>query len=240
MIARGLRPLSVLSVLFIAVGFGLVFFYAPADVDQGFRFKIFFLHVPLGIVGLFGFVLGGFHGLRYLRTGNPTSDLRAYAAIHQSQIFAIAVLITGGIWGKTAWGTWWRWDEPFLVSFLIIFLYYAVYQLLRFSIDDPRRQARIASAFAVAGGVFVPVCFAAVRMAEEYLHPQTLDNAANGGLPGPILATLAVCFVAIAVLYATLVRYEVSSKSTTFRLRRLERELSGDELLPRRSAVLQP
>lgn len=240
MIARGLRPLSILSVALIATGFGLVFFYAPEDVDQGFRFKIFFLHVPLGIVALAGFVLGGWHGFRYLRTSNPTSDLRAYAAIHQSQIFSVAVLLTGSIWGKTAWGTWWRWDEPFLVSFLIIFLYYAVYQVLRFSIDDPRRQARAASVFAMAGGVFVPVCFGAVRMATEYLHPHTLDNADDGGLPGPVLLTFGICFLAIAVLYATLIRYELSSKATTFRLRRLERELSGDELLPHRSAVLQP
>ena len=165
MTVRGLRPLSLLTVALIAIGFGLVFFYAPLDTDQGFRQKIFYLHVPLGIVALCGFIVGGWHGLMYLRKRDSASDLRSYVFIHQSQIFSLMVLITGAIWGKTAWGTWWRWDEPFLVSFLIVFLFYATYQVLRFSIDDPRRQATAASIFAVAGGVFVPVNFAAVRMA---------------------------------------------------------------------------
>lgn len=239
MTVRGLRPLSILSIVLIAIGFGLVFFYAPLDTDQGFRQKIFYLHVPLGIIGLVGFVIGGFHGLRYLRTGKGESDLRSYVYIHQSQIIAVAVLITGGIWGRTAWGTWWRWDEPFLVSFLIVFLFYATYQVLRFSIDDPQRQARAAATFSVVGAAFVPVNFTAVRMANEYLHPRTLDNAANGGLPGPVLLTFGVCFLAIAVLYATLIRYELLQKSTTFRLRALERRAGGDDLLPRRSAVLE-
>jgi heme exporter protein C len=239
MTVRGLRPLSILSTVLIAVGFTLAFFYAPIDTDQGFRQKIFYLHVPLGIVGLFGFMLGGWHGLRYLRGGDPASDLRSYVAIHQSQIFAVAVLITGAIWGRTAWGAWWRWDEPFLVSFLIVFLLYATYQPLRLSIDDPRRQARAASVFAVVAGAFVPVNFAAVRMANQYLHPRVLNNAADGAMPTAVLVTFLVCFTAIAVLYATLVRYELLSKSTTFRLRALERRAGGDELLPRRSAVPQ-
>lgn len=239
MTVRGLRPLSILSIVLVAIGFGLAFFYAPLDTDQGFRQKIFYLHVPLGIVGLVGFMVGGWHGLRYLRTGDSASDLRSYVYIHQAQIVAIAVLITGAIWGRTAWGAWWRWDEPFLVSFLIVFLLYATYQPLRLSIDDPRRQARAASVFAVVAGAFVPVNFAAVRMANEYLHPRTLNNAANGGLPGPVLITFLICFVAIAVLYVTLVRYELLSKSTTFRLRALERRAGGDDLLPRRSAVPQ-
>ena len=149
------------------------------------------------------------------------------------------VLITGAIWGKTAWGAWWRWDEPFLVSFLIVFLFYAMYQPIRLAFDDPRRQATAASVFAVIGGVMVPVNFAVVRMADAYLHPRTLDNAASGELPGPVLATFLVCFAAIACLYATLVRYELLSKSTTFRLRALQRKLDGDDLLPRRTAVPQ-
>lgn len=239
MTVRGLRPLSILSIVLIAIGFGLVFFYAPLDTDQGFRQKIFYLHVPLGIIGLIGFVIGGWHGLRYLRTGDGSHDLKSYVYIHQSQIIAVIVLITGGIWGRTAWGAWWRWDEPFLVSFLFLFLIYSTYQVLRFSIDDPQRQARAASAFAVAAGAFVPVNFTVVRMANEYLHPRTLNNAANGGLPEPVLLTFLVCFVAIAVLYATLVRYELLQKSTTFRLRALERRAGGDDLLPRRSAVLE-
>ncbi len=239
MTVRGLRPLTILTVLLLGAGFTMAFFWAPLDTDQGFRQKIFYLHVPLGIVALIGFILGGIHGLRYLRSGKSEADLRSYVSIHLSQIFAVAVLITGAIWGKTAWGAWWRWDEPFLVSFLIVFLLYATYQPLRLSIDDPRRQARAASVFAVVAGAFVPINFAVVRLADQYLHPRTLSNAADGSMPGPVLLTFLTCLVAISVLYATLVRYELLSKSTTFRLRALERRAGGDDLIPRRSAVPQ-
>jgi heme exporter protein C len=239
MTVRALRPLTLLTVVLLAVGFGMAFFYAPLDVDQGFRQKIFYLHVPLGIVGLCGFVLGGIHGLINLRTGSSESDLRSYVTIHIAQIFSVMVLITGSIWGRTAWGHWWSWNEPFLVSFLIVLLYYCTYQPLRLSIDDPRRQARAASLHAVVGGVFVPVNFAVVRLAAQNLHPRTLSNTVNGGLPGPVLITFLVCFAAIIALYATLVRYELLSKTTTFRLRALERQAGGDDLLPRRSSVPQ-
>ena len=80
------------------------------------------------------------------------------------------MLVTGAIWAKASWGHWWVWDEPVLVSFLIVFLLYCVYYPLRFSIEDPERQARYASVFAIAAGAFVPLNFIAVRLARE-LHP---------------------------------------------------------------------
>ena len=114
------------------------------DADQGFMQKIFYLHVPLAIVALCGFVAGGVLAIQHLRTGDARWDLRSYVAIHMALIFGVGVLITGSIWARARWGHWWVWDEPTLVSFLIVFLLYATYQPLRFSIEDPERQARYA------------------------------------------------------------------------------------------------
>ena len=119
----------------------------------------------------------------------------------------------------------------------MIFLLYCCYQPLRLAIDDPERQARAASVFAVVAGVFVPVNFAVVRLSSQYLHPRTLTT--SGGMPGPVLFTWLVTFAAIASLFYTLSRYELLSKTTTFRLRRAERLMSGDDTIPRRSAVPQ-
>ena len=176
MFGRGLKTLSLLSVALIVGAFALVFFYAPNDADQGFLYKIFYLHVPLAIVALCGFVAGGVYGIPYLRTGDRLHDLRSYVAIHMSLIFGVGALVTGSIWARGAWGHWWVWDEPTLVSFLIVFLLYACYQPLRFSIDDPERQARYAAVFAIIAGAFVPLNFAAVRMAESLAHPRVLDQ----------------------------------------------------------------
>jgi heme exporter protein C len=225
---RGLVPLSILSVALVVGGFALVFFYAPNDADQGFVQKIFYLHVPLAVVALFGFVAGGVYGIRFLRSGDRLHDLRSYVAIHISLILAVGALVTGSIWAKASWGHWWVWDEPTLVSFLIVFLLYACYQPLRFSIEDPERQARYAAVFAIVGGAFVPLNFMAVRAAEAFTHPRVLSTT-GGAMPGSMRLTFLVCLAGIAVLFATLCKYELTSKQATFALRALKRRMAGDD-----------
>jgi heme exporter protein C len=230
MFGRGLKPLSMLSVVLVAGAFALVFFYAPNDADQGFVQKIFYLHVPLAIVALFGFVAGGVYGVKYLRSGDRADDLRSYVAIHQSLIFGVGVLVTGSIWARAAWGHWWVWDEPTLVSFLIVFLLFSCYQPLRFSIEDPERQARYAAVFAVVGGAFVPLNFLAVRLAESFTHPRVLGTT-GGSMPGSMRMTFLLSLAGMAVLFVTLWKYELASKSATMRLRALKRRLAGEDVL---------
>ena len=131
------RAFAVATAVAIAAALTLVFFYAPLDAEQGFLQKIFYVHVPLAIVSLCGFIAGGVLAIAHLRTGDSRWDVRSYVAIHMSLIFGLATLITGSIWAKGSWGHWWVWDEPTLVSFLIVFLLYATYQPLRFAIEDP-------------------------------------------------------------------------------------------------------
>jgi heme exporter protein C len=228
MFGRGLKTLSLLSVALLTGAFALVFFYAPNDADQGFIQKIFYVHVPLAIVALCGFVAGGVYGIKHLRTGDRAHDLRSYVAIHQSLILGVGALITGSIWAKAAWGHWWVWDEPTLVSFLIVFLLFACYQPLRFSIEDPERQARYAAVFAVVGGAFVPLNFLAVRLAESLAHPRVL-GATGGSMPGSMRLTFMLSLVAMGVLFVTLCKYELSAKHTRIRLKSLKRQLAGDD-----------
>src|SRR5271167_5155041 len=176
---RGLPALSVATVIVVTISLSLVFFYAPLEAEQGFLQKIFYVHVPLAIIALCGFVIGGLLAIQHLRTRDPRWDMRSYVAIHMSLIFALGALITGSIWAKGSWGHWWVWSEPTLVSFLIIFLLYATYQPLRFAIEDPERQARYASVFAITCGAFVPLNFLAVRLSTAYLHPRVLGNTSN-------------------------------------------------------------
>jgi len=205
----------------------LVFFYAPLEAEQGFLQKIFYLHVPLAIVSLCGFVLGGILAIAHLRTRDARWDYRSYVVIHMALIFGLATLITGSIWAKGSWGHWWVWDEPTLVSFLIVFLLYATYQPLRFAIEDPERQARYASVFAITAGAFVPLNFIAVRMSSAFLHPRVLGSTSN--LPGPMALTFLVSLAAIALLYATLCKYELTAKHTRAQVRALRRRLAGEE-----------
>jgi heme exporter protein C len=228
MYGKGLRALSIATAATMATALALVFFYAPLDADQGFIQKIFYLHVPLAITALVGFVIGGVYAVQHLRTGDASYDARSYVAIHLSIIFGVAVLITGSIWAKASWGKWWVWDEPTLVSFLIVFLLYATYYPFRYAIEDRERQARYASVFAVTAGAFVPLNFLAVRLAEPLIHPRVFASA-NGGLPGDMQLTFLVSLAAFALLWVTLVRFELTAKNTSAQVRRLRRALEAPD-----------
>lgn len=218
-----LRALSLATVAAFCVSLSLVFFYAPIEAEEGFLQKIFYLHVPLAIVSLSGFVIGGLMAIAHLRTRDQRWDLRSYVAIHMSLIFGAAVLITGSIWARASWGHWWVWNEPTLVSFLIVFLLYATYQPLRFAIEDPERQARYASVFAITAGAFVPLNFMAVRLSASYVHPRVLGSSSN--LPGPMMLTFVVSLGAMALLFGTLCSYELAAKRTRILLKARSRIL---------------
>ena len=224
MYGKGLTPLAILTAVAVAVSTAMVFFYAPLDADQGFIQKIFYVHVPMAIVGLLGFVAGGIFGLAHLRSGERSHDLRSYVAIHLSIVLAVGVLATGAIWAKASWGHWWVWSEPMLTSYLIIFLLYCCYQPLRFSIEDPERQARAASVFAVTAGAFVPINFMVVRAAEAVTHPRVLSTASSG-MPAEMAYTFLASIVAMALLFATLWKLELSGKQAAIELRRLRARL---------------
>ena len=235
---RRLRGLSLATVATITVALALVFFYAPLDADQGFLQKIFYIHVPLAIVSLCGFIFGGILAVAHLRTGERRWDMRSYVAIHMALIFGVGALITGSIWAKASWGHWWVWSEPTLVSFLIVVLLFATYQPLRFAIEDPERQGRYASVFAITAGAFVPLNFIAVRLAQQYVHPRVL-TLEGGNLPGSMALTFYISLLGIALLYATLWNYEMAAKNARGQVRALRRTLLGDDSIAplRRSAA---
>jgi heme exporter protein C len=224
--SKGFRPLAAVTVVAILASFALVFFYAPNDADQGFIQKIFYVHVPMAIVALGGFVAGGLMAIKHLRSGDSSWDMRSYVAIHLSIILGVGVLVTGAIWARASWGHWWVWDEPVLVSFLVVFLLYCVYYPLRFSIEDPERQARYSSVFAIAAGAFVPINFAAVRMAQSFTHPRVLSET-GGNLPGDMRLTFLVCIVAMVLLFVTLWKLELTAKHASMQLKRLRRRLEA-------------
>jgi heme exporter protein C len=227
---KGLRSLALATIATITAALALVFFYAPLDANQGFVQKIFYIHVPLAIVSLCGFIFGGLLAVGYLRTGDRKWDMRSYVAIHMSLIFGVGGLITGSIWAKASWGHWWVWNEPTLVSFLIVLLLFATYQPLRFSIEDPERQSRYASVFSIVAGAFVPLNFIAVRLAQQYVHPRVL-TLTGGNLPGAMRLTFLVALIGITLLFVTLWKYEMTTKNTRSQVRRLRRTLLGEDIV---------
>jgi heme exporter protein C len=217
-----LPALAVSSLVLVTTALALVFFVAPNDQTLGFAQRIFYFHVSIAFTAYLCFGLGAWKALVHLWKRDPSADLESYVAIHQGVIFGSLVLITGSIWARISWGHWWLWSENQLVLFLVLFLFYAAYFMLRFSLDAGPQRANLSAVYALFGVVLIPVSFLAIRLAQRFIHPVvfTRHGAAFGGW---IMATYLVSQAAIIVLAYTLYRLELSGKRLDVRLRELRR-----------------
>src|SRR3954453_4655711 len=149
----------------------LIFFWVADDADQGFSQRIFYLHVPVALTSYVFFGVGAFYAARYLLRRDEADDLRSYVGIHVGIIFGTLVLVTGPIWARVSWGTWWNWSDRQLNVFLILFLFYAAYFMLRFSLEPGPRRSAFSAAYALLGIGLVPLSIVAVRVAQTLIHP---------------------------------------------------------------------
>jgi len=220
-----LPALAAASLVLVTTALVLVFFVAPTDINQGFSQRIFYFHVSLAFTAYACFVCGAWQALRHLWKRDPRADLQSYVCVHQGLIFGALVLLTGSIWAKISWGHWWVWGEDELVLFLILYLFYCAYFMLRFSVEPGTQRANLSAVYALFGVVLIPVSFAAIRLSKEFLHPRvfTLSGPNFGGW---ILVTYCVAQAALLVLAYTLYRLELAGKRLDLRLRELREVLA--------------
>ncbi len=215
--------LAALAAGLIGIAIVFAFFVAPEDADQGISQRIFYFHVPIALTAYACFALGALKGLLLLWRKEERYDLESYVAIHQGTIFGSLTLLTGSIWAKASWGHWWLWSENQLVLFLVLFLFYSAYFMLRFSIEEGPRRANISAVYALFGVVLIPVSFLAIRLAENIIHP-TVFTRDGTQMTGIIFLTFCIAWLAISVLAYALYRLELLGKRLDSHLREL-REL---------------
>jgi heme exporter protein C len=220
---NSIAALAGLAAILVSAAVGLVFFYVPNDADQGFSQRIFYFHVPIALTAYACFGWGAWKAFRHLTRGTETADLESYVAIHQGVIFGMLTLVTGSIWAKISWGHWWLWGESQLVLFLVLFLFYSAYFMLRFSVDAGPARANLCAVYALFGVVLIPVSFLAIRLANQFIHPVVFTSR-GPQLAAPMLLTFCVSLAAMLAVAATLYRVELVGKRLDSRLREL-REL---------------
>ncbi|HLX31322.1 MAG TPA: cytochrome c biogenesis protein [Gaiellaceae bacterium] len=220
-----LPALAAASLALVTTALVFVFFVAPNDANQGFSQRIFYFHVSIAFTAYACFIAGAWQAFRHLWKRDPRSDLQSYVCVHQGLIFGAMVLVTGSIWAKISWGRWWVWSEDELVLFLVLYLFYCAYFMLRFSVDPGPQRANLSAVYALFGVVLIPVSFAAIRLAKEVLHPRvfTLHGPNFGGW---ILVTYCIAQAALLVLAYTLYRVELAGKRLDERLRDLREVLA--------------
>jgi heme exporter protein C len=215
---------AVAAAVVLVAGVALALLWAPEDADQGPSQRIFYLHVPIALTAYAAFGWGAWKALRLLWTGDQRYDLESYTAVHLGTIFGTLTLVTGSIWARTSWGVWWSWGERQLVLFLILFLFYAAYFMLRFSLPDGPGRARISAVYALFGVVLIPISFLAIRLAENLIHPVVFTRD-GPQMSGDMFFTFCVCLAGTLLLAGTLYLNELAGKRLDLRLRDLRESL---------------
>jgi len=207
-----------------AIGFGFLVVNAPLDSEQGVIQKILYLHVPCAMAAYLGFLLTAIGGALYLWKREERFDRFAASAAEVGVFFCTLVLITGPIWGRGTWGTWWSWDLRLTVT-LLLFLVYLSYLLLRSFTEGSERTARFAAVYGIAGLAVIPLNYFAIDLAGgRSIHPQNLEGGSLGaGMGMPFLMGVVTAIVAFSHLL--LGRIDIARRRAQLAEREAEREM---------------
>jgi heme exporter protein C len=198
---RGTQVLIVVAAVGILIALYMALVIAPTEVTMGDVQRIFYWHVATAWVGFLAFFVTFIASVVYLRTGRRQWDIIALSSVEVGMAYSVIMTITGSIWAKPIWNTWWTW-EPRLTSVTIMLLIYSSYLLLRRAIDEPARRARFAAVYGIAGFISVPITFMAVRWWRT-IHPVIVESE-GFNLSPTMLAALIVSVVAFSLFYAVL------------------------------------
>jgi heme exporter protein C len=178
-----LLTLAGISALIFTWNLHTIFLNLPDERDQGAIYRIIYFHVPSNILALSGFGLGMLASLVYLKTKDLRWDAVAAGITEVALVFAAIGLVTGSIWAHIIWGVWWAWDYR-LTSFLICWLIFAGYLMLRRAIDEPIQRARLSAVVSVVGSVDAFIVWKSIEWWRN-LHPGPVLSIRDGGGMAP-------------------------------------------------------
>jgi heme exporter protein C len=196
------------------------FFIAPIPIDPGQgagdanNFKIFYFHLPIAISAYVSFFIVFITSILYLRKKEQKWDIVSLAAAEVGVVFALLTLISGSIWGKSAWDAYWvSWDVRLNTS-LILFLIYISYLMIRQAVEEPEKRARLSAVFGIIGFISVPISFLSVRFYSR-LHPCVVPpcSTGGGGIGGDVVYYLLANFAAYFLLAATLILLKIDNET---------------------------
>src|SRR2546428_3582581 len=177
----GMVPLVGISILAVAITLLMVVFYAPTDRVQGIVQRIFYFHVPMAWIAYLAFFVVLVGSVGYLVRREPVWDRIARSSAEIGVLFTSLVLITGSLWAKPIWNTWWTWDAR-LTSTLVLWFIYVGYLMLRSYTPDPERAARFGAVLGIIGFADVPIIHFSVQWWRT-LHPEPVVLQAEPQLP---------------------------------------------------------
>ncbi len=195
--------LAALTACLIGIGLYLAFFVAPPDYQQGETVRIMFVHVPAAWLSMFGYMLIAAAALGTLIWRHPLADVAAKAAAPIGATFTFIALVTGSLWGKPMWGTYWVWDAR-LTSMLVLFLLYLGLIALWQAIEEPGRAGRAAAILALVGVINIPIIKFSVDWWNTLHQPASIVRLGGPTIDPSLLFPLAVMALAFTLLFVLL------------------------------------
>jgi heme exporter protein C len=216
--------LGVLSALTLLPGLWMIFFYVPTEAEMGVVQRIFYVHLPSALVAYLAFGIVALCSLGYLWLRDERLDAIAVCAAELGIVFTTAVLTTGPLWGKIAWGAWWVWDARLSFTLLLWFIYVG-YFILRGATENPERGKRFAAILGIVGAVDIPLIHMSVQWFRSQ-HPKPVVLKPEGPTAAPeMVQTLLVNMLAFMLLFFSLLlaRYVVERLSRRIEAARMLR-----------------
>ena len=212
------RVLTVLAGVLVLVGVYLSLVAAPDAMNLPTETErkvqhVFYFHVASGWVGFFAFLVTAITSIAYLITKKHRWDHISLSSVEIGVAFTTANVISGSIWARPTWNTWWPWNDPRITSAAIVWLIYVAYLMLRNAIDDPERRARLASVYGIVGFISVPITFLSIRLWRT-IHPAVIGTAgaeARGGfdMAGNMAMVLMFSVATFTLLYFVLLHFRL-------------------------------
>jgi heme exporter protein C len=204
---RLLFILDILSGVLIILATLMVLFYAPVEAIMGAVQKVFYFHVASAWLGMLGFLVASVAGVIYLRNKRQIWDMISASAVELGMVFSFIAIVSGMIWARPIWNTWWTWD-PRLTTMTIMELLYVAYLMLRSAVEDPERRARLGAIYVIVAFISVPLTFFSIRFART-IHPVVIgssDPTSQGAfdMTARMLQTFITSLVVFTVLFADL------------------------------------
>ncbi len=207
----------------VMAALGMVFLYAPREATMGDVQRIFYFHVASAWVGFFAFFVTCVAGVGQLVTGARRWDMVSLSSVEVGLTFITMTVITGSLWARPVWGTYWTW-EPRLTISAVQLLIYVAYGMLRASVESPERKARYGAVYGIVAFVTVPLSWFAIRWWRT-IHPDILTGGEGMAITPRMTLTLVVAVGAFTLLYAAVLRLRVSLERARDRLTRVRLNL---------------
>ncbi len=212
--------LIALTFFLVELALYMALIYAPTESTMGHIQRIFYFHVASAWVSFLAFFVVFIASIGFLKTGKSHYDRLAVCSAELGILFISLVLLTGPLWAKPVWNTWWTWDARLTTSLILWFIYVAYLMLRQYALDR-ERGARLAAVFGIIGFLDVPIVYMSIRWWRT-LHPAAvIAGGEDSGLPLKMLITLGVALLAFTSLYSTLLLLSVQIKSLSEKVHHL-------------------